>query len=387
MSDHHSRRGTYEGYAQGPGLEGGPTGRVEGRISILRGKIRFEGQEAGADTRSENPVEIALADTALRLGGAGDDLIFFADANEPRRTLYTSDRSVLLDPEIQRDPRLAAQARRIRRTRWLGRSFFIAIPLLLLLALLVLWFSRGLLVGAVVDRVPHSWERNLGEALAGPLIDSRRVDDPNLQEATRRLAAPLRRAMARSEEGAHDIVVTLVRDETINAFAIPGGFVALHSGLVLEAESIAEIQGVLAHEVAHVELRHSLRQLVDAAGLALFVQALFGDLSGLAALAIDGGRELLSLEHSRDAEREADDRAIELLVEAGLDPTGLPRFLQRIRDAGTDLPRALTFISSHPNSQERIDRLAATTGSSRPSADPSTELTRLQTEMRRVLDL
>lgn len=380
MTDHRPHRGVYEGFAQGPDLGPIPSGsgalssRVEGRISLLRGKVRFEGPAATFD--------IDLTDTTLRLGGADDDLVFFADTKDPRRTIYTPDRSVLADPEIRRDPRLSAQARKIRRTRSLGRALLVAIPLALLFSLVLLWLSRGLLVGFVVDRVPLSWERSVGSALASGLIEPQRVEDEALQQATRDLAAPLVRAMDAAWSRGDGIVLTLIDDESINAFAIPGGFIGLHTGLVLEAESIAEIQGVLAHELAHVEGRHSLRQLVDTAGLVLFVQALFGDLSGLAALAIDGGRELLTLEHSRDAELEADTRALELLRAADLDPAGLPRFLQRIRDAGTDLPRALTFLSTHPNSQARIDRLTEVIGPTTERNPRSAELEALQERVR-----
>ena len=385
MTGEGPHRGVYEGFAQGPDLGPAPPGtaaasgtlssRVKGRISLLRGRVRFEG--------ATGTVDIALADTSLRLGGADDDLVFFADVKDPRRTVYTPDRSILLDPEIQRDPRLAAEARKIRRGRLSSRALLVALPLALLVAILLLWFSRGLLVDMVANRVPISWERNLGSALAGPLIEAHSVEDEALQRSARELAAPLLLVM--NEEWSRvdgGVAVALIDDDSINAFAIPGGYVALHTGLVLEAESIAEIQGVLAHEFAHVESRHSVRQLVDAAGLALFVQALFGDLTGLAALVIDGGRELLTLEHSRDAERDADDRAIELLRAANLDPTGLPRFLQRIRDQGADLPRALTFLSSHPNSQERIDRLVKSTGRPAVSDQVPAELRALQEQIR-----
>ena len=381
MTDHRPHRGIYDGFAQSPDLTAGPSGHVEGRVSLLRGKVHFE--STGAEPTET--LDIDLADASLRLGGADDDLVFFADATNPRRTIYTNDRSVLLDPEVQRDPRLAEQARKIRRTRTLSRTLLVAIPLALVLGLVLLWFSRGLLVNLAVNRVPISWEQSLGATLAGPLIENQRVNDQSLQSRIRDLAEPLIEALEDNWSGDGAISVTLVADESINAFAIPGGYVAVHTGLVLEADSIAEIQGVLAHELAHVEMRHSVRQLVDTAGLVLFVQALFGDLSGLAAIAIDGGRELISLEHSRDAEREADDRAVELLRAADLDPTGLPRFLQRIRDAGNDLPRALTFLSSHPNSQARIDRLTETTGMPSEPGQVSAALKTLQQQIRRAV--
>jgi hypothetical protein len=102
----------------------------------------------------------------------------------------------------------------------------------------------------------------------------------------------------------------------INAFAAPGGVVVVHTALMRQARSAEEVAGVLAHEIAHVELRHSLQQIVRSAGLQVIAAALFGDYTALGRWAAQLG----ALKFSRDAEREADQRALERLAEARIDP-------------------------------------------------------------------
>ncbi len=89
-------------------------------------------------------------------------------------------------------------------------------------------------------------------------------------------------------------------DKSVNAFAMPGGFVVVHTGLIQLAESPEELAGVLAHEIQHVEQRHSLRAMAQSLGLYAVLSLLVGDTSGLASL----GGDLLKLKFSRNHETE-----------------------------------------------------------------------------------
>ncbi|MFW6236744.1 MAG: M48 family metalloprotease, partial [Desulfovibrionales bacterium] len=88
-------------------------------------------------------------------------------------------------------------------------------------------------------------------------------------------------------ETEYDFRVYLARNPEINAFALPGGIIVLNSGLILSATGPDQVAGVLAHEAAHVTLRHGLRQIIGTVGLFALVQALFGDATGLMAVLID----------------------------------------------------------------------------------------------------
>ena len=249
-----------------------------------------------------------------------------------------------------------------------------AVLALVVLALAGLVLLKDPLVGLVADQVPASVEVELGKVFFGQISTQLQlVDDDGIDATLDQLVAPL---LAGVPDAGYPFDFHLAADPTLNAFAIPGGHVVLHSGLVLEAETPEEVLGVLAHEIAHVTERHSLRQLVSAAGVYVLVQTLFGDLTGLAAVLADGGLQLLTLEFSRDHERDADEVGFRYLTDAGIDPRGMISFFEKLQaeqerlagDAAA-LERHLGFLSTHPSSAERIERLTARWEEIRETAD------------------
>jgi predicted Zn-dependent protease len=210
--------------------------------------------------------------------------------------------------------------------------------------------------------VPPSLETRLGDLVFSQIeATGNLVEDPEVRSRVDRLVALL---VAAVPERGYPLRFHVLKEPTVNAFALPGGHVVLHSGLVLRAERSEEVLGVLGHEIAHVTRRHSLRQMIKAAGTMVVVQALFGDAEGLVAVLADGGTRLLQLSYSRDFEREADDTGWQYLLNAGIDPRGLIEFFEKMRtdeqkklDAASEAAGALDFLSTHPASDERIERL------------------------------
>lgn len=159
----------------------------------------------------------------------------------------------------------------------------------------------------------------------------------------------------------------VVKDPTINAFALPGGFIGVNAGLLLETHNESELAGVLAHEIAHVTQRHIARSLVEqsknslistAAMLAaILVGASAG--SGDAAIAGVAAAQTLSLQQqmtfSRASEIEADRVGMGTLAGAGFDPNGMPQFFDTMaRRAGANESQIPAIVRSHPISTERI---------------------------------
>lgn len=236
-----------------------------------------------------------------------------------------------------------AQTRASRRFV-LGITALAAIPVLFIGGL---FLSVGPLSDRVVDHIPPSVEAQIGEAVleqtraAGPLIESGPAFDA-LQTIGRRLSRP-----------GETYRLFLARRPEVNAFAAPGGIVVVHSALMAQADSAEEVAGVLAHEIAHVELRHSLRQMVRSAGLTVILTALSGDYTTVSRWA---GR-LGTLKYSRDAEREADARALQRLADAHISPAGLVRFFETLaKDERGAMP---TLLSTHPAVDERLRSLKA----------------------------
>lgn len=141
-----------------------------------------------------------------------------------------------------------------------------------------------------------------------------------------------------------------------NAFALPGGRIIATDELLALA-SDAALAGVLAHEIGHVVERHGLKRIFRAAGLAAVVALLTGDVSGILEDSAGIPALLLDLSYSRRFEREADDYAVALMRQAGYDPRALAEFLEQIAGdcgAGCEAP---AWLSTHPLSAERAERL------------------------------
>ena len=147
------------------------------------------------------------------------------------------------------------------------------------------------------------------------------------------------------------IKLFVVKEGDPNAFAMPGRRIVVFSGLIDRARSPEMLAGVIAHEMGHVEYHHPMRGLVHQMGLGAVLTLMFGD-SSLAGV----GQLALVLSYSRDMEREADQRRIELLQQAGIRADGMSAFFEVIKkdvkdSVLSDLPE---FLSTHPDLDARI---------------------------------
>jgi predicted Zn-dependent protease len=145
----------------------------------------------------------------------------------------------------------------------------------------------------------------------------------------------------------------------VNAFAAPGGYIVLFRGLLDLTDSAEELAGVLAHEVQHILQRHVTRLLLEHASTGLLLAALTGDVSGTVVFALEGARLLGTLQHSRQHETEADTAGLRMLVAANIDPAGMVSLFARLRTAGQQVPDVLQYLSTHPDTAQRIATLKA----------------------------
>ena len=165
--------------------------------------------------------------------------------------------------------------------------------------------------------------------------------------------------------GAYNYEVFAVKDSSINAFALPGGFIGFHTGLIVSAESDSEVASVMGHETGHVLQRHLARQM-DKQGMNTML-ALAGFLLGALAASrnpsaaaglMQGGQALAisnQLSYSRDAEREADRVGFQILDASGYDVNGAPGFFQRLQKATGIMDNGVpAYVRTHPLTVDRI---------------------------------
>lgn len=189
------------------------------------------------------------------------------------------------------------------------------------------------------------------------------VDDPELSEYVQHLGD---RLVAHSGGPTHHFHFYIIEDPTLNAFAVPGGYVFVHTGLILAAQNESELAAVLAHEISHVQQRHIPRMMADAkrttlpAMAALIAALVLGSQAGgqgaeAAIAATTAGLTQHQLTFSRRFEQEADDIGMRTLAAAGFDPHGMPDFFERLQTWArlneTSLP---PFLRDHPVTATRI---------------------------------
>lgn len=172
----------------------------------------------------------------------------------------------------------------------------------------------------------------------------------------------------------------VVNSDVVNAFAVPGGYVYVNRGLIERAGNASELAGVLAHEISHVELRHSVKQMEQAQGANAAITlgtVLLGQPSSVAAAGINVAGTAIFAKFSRDDENEADANAIPLTIASGYNPQGLVSMFQRLIQLEKTQPSAIAqFFSTHPTSQDRINTVQA-----RINAVPSSQRRGLTTDV------
>ena len=207
-------------------------------------------------------------------------------------------------------------------------------------------------------------ERRIGEQAMREIRWRERayVEDPEVEDYLNRLGLAL---AAHAPATTQNFSFFAVRDATLNAFALPGGFIGVHTGLIVESRSESELASVLGHEIAHVTQRH-IAQMVGNQGrtglimLASLIVAILaaGSNSQAAEAAIATGSAAgiqSQLAFSRDFEREADRIGLQVLYEAGFDVRGMASFFERLQ-RGSRLyeNHAPVYMRTHPLTSERI---------------------------------
>ncbi len=219
---------------------------------------------------------------------------------------------------------------------------------------LYLWGIPGL-ARVVTPLVPISWEQRLGMVVIDHLAPAKkRCTDSKRMAVIQRL---VNRLAAHAPSNPYEIKLIVVNQGMINAFAAPGGYIVVFRGLLEHTERPEQLAGVLAHEFQHIYKRHTTSAVIQHSASSLLLAAVAGDFSGAMTYGIEAARTIGMLRYSRGFEREADTEGFRLLVRAGIDPAGMVEFFQMLQKKYPDMPGMLGYLSSHPNTQERITYL------------------------------
>jgi beta-barrel assembly-enhancing protease len=213
--------------------------------------------------------------------------------------------------------------------------------LFLVYLLIVPWLSQKL-----ASNVSIKTEQHLGDAVFDAMALSGREDTAKsivLNQFFKTMDVPT----------AYDIRIAVVNENTVNAFALPGGRIVVYSALLKEITSYPELAALLGHEFTHVNNKHSTKSIFRRLGSKVFLGLLFGRFGGVTSVLVNHADDLKSLKYSRSLEKEADMEGLEILTKRGIDPNGFINLFHHLQQSGpaNSLPE---FLGSHPDVDKRI---------------------------------
>jgi beta-barrel assembly-enhancing protease len=227
-------------------------------------------------------------------------------------------------------------------------------------------------VGKGLDFYSIEREIALGKQLAQEVDKSAKfIDDPVINEYVNRVGQNL----VRNSDARVPFTIKVIDSDVVNAFALPGGFFYINSGLILHADEESELAGVMAHEIAHVCARHGTKQATkgDIIQLASIPAMIFIPYTW-AGYAIYQGMNfaipVTFLKFSRDAEREADYLGLQYMYKAGYDPNAFVAFFEKVQADEKKQPGTIPKVfSSHPPTPDRIEAVQKEIATILPARD------------------
>lgn len=213
--------------------------------------------------------------------------------------------------------------------------------LFLLYLLIVPWLSEKL-----AGRISATTEKQLGDAVYDAMGLSGREDTAAsyiVNEFFGAIDVPT----------AYSIRITIVNDNVVNAFALPGGRIVIYSALLKQINSYPELAALLSHEFTHVNNKHSTKSIFRRLGSKVFLGLLFGRFGTVTSVLVDHADNLKSLKYSRRLEKEADMDGLQILAQRNIDPQGFVDLFENLKRSspGSVLPE---FLGSHPDIDKRI---------------------------------
>lgn len=218
-------------------------------------------------------------------------------------------------------------------------------------------------VGKGINFYSIEKEIALGKQLADEVErNSKIVDDPVIAEYVNRIGQNL----VRNSDAQVPFTIKVIDSEEVNAFALPGGYFFVNTGLIREAGSEAELAGVMAHEIAHIAARHGTRQATrgEITNLATIPLIFLGGWTGYGVRQAAGlAVPLTFLKFSRGFEEEADFLGVQYLWKAGYDPTAMITFFERLQAKNKKKSGTIAKVfRSHPLTKDRIKKVQEAIG-------------------------
>jgi Zn-dependent protease with chaperone function len=161
----------------------------------------------------------------------------------------------------------------------------------------------------------------------------------------------------------YDIRIDYANDDMVNAFAVPGGQIVVFDGLIKSTESWDELAALLAHELAHVNQRHSFKQIARSMSSYFLISVLTGDVAGASSVVLENAAQVYELSNSRAHETEADVVGLQYLKESKIRPNAMYNLFERLKgetpeiETDVDIEKSLEYFQTHPATSNRMENI------------------------------
>ena len=344
-------------------------------------KLQFAGSLFDGRSSQKHLVDVELTPQEIILKAPGDKPIRWAypqlrwaadtspfhiehcaEGDEGLETLVVDDpdfyRSVL---EIA--PKSFSSRENESKFNW--KLYSVGILVLIFSAYVFIKTVPSFLADQMVEKIPIEWEVTVGQSIL-KMLPVAQKPDPEVLKVLQDTVDFLKQSLPGNP---YELKVYVLPVEQVNALALPGGPIVIFEGLIDKAESPEELAGVLAHEIQHILLRHSTRGILRNLAKSMLVTLFLGDVNSVMEGIVQLAGQLETLGLSREMEAEADQKGMELILAANIDPHGMIRIFKKLMQedfSQKKLPKGKpvseendlsSYFSTHPSSQNRLARL------------------------------
>lgn len=228
-------------------------------------------------------------------------------------------------------------------------------------------------VDQTVASLPYTVDESLGEQAQDSMDVGEEIDDEEITEAIETMVERLSDHFEGTDVPTSEVEwqVRVVESDQVNAFALPGGYITVFTGLIQDAESPDMVAGVIGHEMAHVLQRHGIKNVANQIGLFAGLRLILGDAGGVIGLAGEVVKQATANQYGQANETEADVFGTKAMLRAGLDPEALAEFFLLLQREYGDVPAGLQWMSTHPDHDSRVESIRAIIADmERPPARP-----------------
>jgi len=206
----------------------------------------------------------------------------------------------------------------------------------------------------VADKIPVSFEKKLSAPYLSMLVPEESICSGD--ENYKKIEGIFNTLTATIPESQYEFKLYIVKSEIVNAFALPGGYIVIYSGLLENTNRPEQVAGVLAHEIQHIINRHGTETIVKDYSLGFLISVITSDTQTMETT-LGLAKYLGLMNYSRENEAEADKKGMKMLNEAKIDPYGMVEFFEILNNHTGDIPDSLEYLSTHPQTKDRIYNL------------------------------